>query len=81
VGGQHIEIYKQPVTDPGKNSKAGRLKLITREGEYATVPQSSPGKDELVEVFRDGRLLVDYSLEDVRGRAAKWFGRRAMAMA
>ena len=69
VGGEEREVYKEPVTDPGKNSKRGRMKLVVENGEYATVPENHPGRDELVEVFRDGRILRDYTLEEVRRRA------------
>ena len=35
VGGELREVYKQPITDSGKNSKRGRLDLIKDEnGEY-----------------------------------------------
>jgi nicotinamide phosphoribosyltransferase len=69
VNGVQRDVYKQPVTDPGKNSKAGRLKLILVQGVYKTVPENTPDKDQLVEVFRDGKILVDYKLDDIRSRA------------
>ncbi len=70
VDGQERDVFKQPVTDPGKNSKAGKLKLV-RDGDiFKTVKDSEKGKDELVEVFRNGRLLVDHTLEDVKRTAA-----------
>lgn len=70
VNGEEHGVYKQPATDPGKNSKRGRMKLVIDGGEYATVPQNNPGKDELVEVFRDGKVMRDYTFGEVRGRAA-----------
>ncbi len=69
VRGEERDVYKEPVTDPGKNSKAGRLKLVKEHGTYYTVNDSYPGRDELVEVFRDGRLLRKYTLDEVRERA------------
>ena len=35
--GELREVYKQPITDPGKNSKRGRLDLILKDGKYETV--------------------------------------------
>lgn len=72
------DVIKTPVTDPGKNSKAGRLKLIREGNEHKTVaiPNSwQEGKYDpttgncLVPVFRNGELLVDYSLKEIRERA------------
>lgn len=70
VDGQWIDIYKDPVTDSCKKSKRGRLKLIKENNQYKTVRLEEPGEDQLVEVFRDGRLLVDYSLNDVKNQIA-----------
>ena len=69
INGEERDVYKEPITDPGKNSKAGRLKLLKSHMMYYTVSDKSPGKDELVEVFRDGRLLRKYTLDEVRERA------------
>ena len=71
-------VFKKPVTDPGKNSKAGRLKLILRDGDYATVQEKANGEDQLVEVFRDGKVMRTYTLEEIRGRANGWFSRHLL---
>ena len=64
------DVMKDPVTDSGKRSKAGRMKLIRQtSGEYATVRESEPGIDLLVPVFENGELLQEYSLAEVRQRA------------
>ncbi len=73
VDGVERDVFKQPVTDPGKQSKRGRLGLVRRSGQLVTVPASecSPNEpNELVEVFRDGKLTAETSFEDVRRRAA-----------
>lgn len=74
INGEGREVFKSPITDRGKQSKSGRLKLIRVEGAhgstYNTVKESDPGEDQLVEVFRDGELLVRHNFEDVRKRAA-----------
>ncbi len=69
VNGKECDVYKQPVTDNGKRSKAGRLKLIRRGNGFATVTAEAPGDDLLEEVFRDGRLLIRQSFDDIRSRA------------
>jgi nicotinamide phosphoribosyltransferase len=67
VGGNWREVFKDPITDPGKTSKKGRLQLIKNEqGDYQTVPERPWNKDELVTVYENGQLLVDYTLEQVR---------------
>jgi nicotinamide phosphoribosyltransferase len=76
-------VAKDPATDSGKRSKAGRLTLLRHatRGEYETVtlPMSDEWRQEvergtwedaLVPVFDTGRLLVDDSFERVRARAA-----------
>jgi len=77
-------VRKQPVTDPGKDSKAGRLDLVRERladgtGRYRTIDRD--GKDillqlhgaslpsELVTVYENGAILKRYSLNDVRARA------------
>ncbi len=78
VDGRMRNVFKKPVTDPGKNSKAGRLKLILRDGDYATVQEKANGEDQLVEVFRDGKVMRTYTLEEIRGRANGWFSRHLL---
>ncbi len=69
VNGEERDVFKQPITDPGKNSKAGRLKVVlTQEGVLTTVSAKSDGTDNLVEVFRNGRILKEYTLDEIRGR-------------
>jgi nicotinamide phosphoribosyltransferase len=71
VKGEGQDVFKRPVTDETKNSKRGRLGLIREGGEYRTVPQSQAGaNDLLVPVFRDGSILKEWTLDEVR-RAAE----------
>jgi len=69
VDGAWRDVYKTPITDSGKNSKRGQLKLVKEDGEYRTKKLDSFGVDQLVEVFRDGELLEDWSLSEIRKRA------------
>lgn len=67
------DVYKQPVTDSGKVSKKGRLKLIKESsGMYTTIPMNVPTAQEdlLVEVFRDGEILKEYTFDEIRKNAA-----------
>ena len=34
-----VQVFKKPITDPGKNSKKGRLTLELQDGEYVTVQE------------------------------------------
>lgn len=75
--GKLIEVYKQPVTDAGKNSKRGRLDLIkTGSGEYQTVKletaeQISGENSQMRTVFENGELLIDDTLDNIRRRTLK----------
>lgn len=63
-------VMKDPVTDAGKRSKAGRLALIQGESGYRTVsPEEAGERDLLVPVFRNGVLLQDYPFDEIRARA------------
>lgn len=71
--GTSRDVYKQPVTDGGKKSKAGQLKLVRVEGAHGstliTVPENDPRPNELKEVFNTGRLIVDQNFDDIRRNA------------
>lgn len=78
VDGRWRDVFKAPVTDPAKRSKAGRLTLMYRGDVFATVRLDSPGclearmsgaTEMLRTVFEDGRLLVDDSFAAIRARA------------
>ncbi len=73
--GRLREVYKEPITDAGKNSKRGRLDLIRDEnGAYKTVKieatdSVSAENSQLRTVFENGALLIDDDLEAIRKRA------------
>lgn len=76
VDGDWIDVYKDPVTDKGKVSKRGRLTLIhhAEYGTYKSVALEGHDaplgfQDALIDVWRNGKLLVDHRLSDVRARA------------
>ena len=66
------EVFKDPVTDPGKKSKAGDLTLVMENGVYKTIKREDlvDGQtEELIKVFENGEMTKDYSFEEVRARA------------
>lgn len=70
VGGEERDVFKQPITDSGKNSKRGRLKLVrTPEGSFATLPDSTVGLDVLQTVFENGIVKQEYTFDDVKRNA------------
>ncbi len=73
VDGQPRDVYKDPVTDHGKKSKRGRLKLVRATGgqgrQFQTVLADEPGDDLLQTVFENGRLLVEHDFAGIRKRA------------
>ncbi len=74
VAGMGREIYKDPVTDDGtKKSAKGLLKIIKENGVYKLLDQVSWEEEkegELQEVFRDGKLLIDEKLSEIRKRVS-----------
>ncbi len=71
VKGKDVDVSKDPVTDPGKRSKPGRLELVRDfNGEYKTVRQGSMiMQDELKRVFRNGALSNVQTFAEIRERA------------
>lgn len=67
-----MDVCKQPVTDPSKGSKKGRLSLRRNSGGFLETIERGAGKPEedlLVTVFENGSLVQDYSLEEIRKNA------------
>lgn len=66
------EIFKDPITDDGTKKSAKGLMAIHREnGAYVLYDQLSweaERQGELREVFRDGKLLIDQSLAEIRAQ-------------
>jgi nicotinamide phosphoribosyltransferase len=77
VNGQGREIFKDPITDDGtKKSAKGLLQIYKNaEGQYCLKDQCTWEEEqlgELKEVFRDGKLLVDDSLKNIRQRISNF---------
>ena len=78
MNGAWIDVVKDPVTDPGKKSKAGRVTLWTNgTGEYVSsvdMPTQWADRgwtDALVPVYRDGVLQNEITFEQVRANSRK----------
>ena len=70
VNGEGRAIFKDPITDDGtKKSAKGLMKIELVDGQYTLTDEVSweeEQKGELKEVFRDGKLLIDQSLSEIR---------------
>jgi nicotinamide phosphoribosyltransferase len=73
--GEWIGFSKDPITDPGKQSKEGRLGLVYECGlgacGYRTLPEDIAEKKQnlLRTVYRNGDLLIEDTFETIRERA------------
>lgn len=72
VDGAGRSIFKDPVTDDGtKKSAKGLMQVVSENGTYLLKDQVSWEEERtgaLREIFRDGLLLVEESLADIRAR-------------
>lgn len=69
VDGVPVNVFKDPVTDPNKVSKRGRLMLSSQGGWCRTLPQDTGGhQDLMVPIFKDGEMLQEWTLSDIRKR-------------
>jgi nicotinamide phosphoribosyltransferase len=79
VNGEWRDVQKDPVTDPGKRSKAGRLALVRVPGpdgaEYKTIRAEEAAeyglKDMLRPVFKNGVILEEDTFASIRERNLK----------
>ena len=76
INGQWHDVYKQPITDPGKDSRAGRFILLKEGNEFVTVKREEgraiEGTDQLELVLEDGVLHRDQTLEEIRAIASSF---------
>lgn len=75
IDGESVDVSKDPITDPGKKSKAGRLDLIkTSDGEYKTVAlkdgQEAHPDSVMNTVFEWGDILYHTTFDECRARMA-----------
>lgn len=74
VNGQPVNVFKDPVSDEGmKKSARGLIRVEGKSGHYTYKDCCTPEEEaggELKEVFRDGKLLIDYTLAQIRANLA-----------
>jgi nicotinamide phosphoribosyltransferase len=64
-------VSKDPITDPIKKSKSGRLILLAQNGQYRTTTEDEGGwANVLRPVFFNGEVLIDEKFDVIRARAA-----------
>lgn len=64
-----VDVFKDPKTDSKKKSAKGLLRVELEDGTYVSYDQQTPEQEqqgELKEVFRDGNLLRETSLAEIR---------------
>lgn len=82
VNGEYVDVYKDPITDSGKRSKAGRLDTVCRHSavpygkDCVTVETVVLANDQIAHplsimqtVYENGDILVDDDFKSIRERA------------
>jgi len=72
VNGTPVPVYKDPITDKGKLSKKGKLRLVKdAQGKITTLTEGAgDDKDDLlVEVFNNGKIMKTWTWDEVLERA------------
>jgi len=75
IDGKWVDVFKDPVTDAGKRSKKGRITLIRNgKGEFITCStEQAEGHEKILQtVWKNGELLKDWTLEEVRARSNEY---------
>ncbi|USN15400.1 nicotinamide phosphoribosyltransferase [Brevundimonas phage vB_BpoS-Kikimora] len=74
IDGERVDIYKDPITDPGKKSKRGRFGLVRDEnGAFQTINRVNDAEDraDLIEArFYKGDVINASTLAQVRERVS-----------
>jgi len=73
INGKEKPIFKNPKTDDGtKKSQRGKVAVIKENNTFKTLDNlmlnDKVEGDQLVEIFRDGKLLVDERFSNIRAR-------------
>ena len=67
VNGQWRDVYKDPITDKGKRSKRGLVKLYYNGTNYVTATDKPDGyEDAMSTVYQDGWMCRRQSLDEIR---------------
>lgn len=75
INGERKEIFKSPKTDSGmKKSLRGLISVVKEDGKYVAYDCAHPADEsnsELKVVFEDGKLVKEFSLQEVRDNVRK----------
>jgi nicotinamide phosphoribosyltransferase len=81
INGEWVDVQKDPITDSGKKSKAGRVKLWTNSGgEFASSVEAPTGwtdkgvggwTEALKTVYMNGALFNEITFDEVRQNSRK----------
>jgi len=72
VNGEWVDVFKDPITDAGKQSKKGRVTLYNNgQGNLFSDVINKDYPDELVTVFEDGKIVKEYTFDEVRANSNK----------
>lgn len=72
VDDEWIDVQKDPITDSGKKSKAGRVDLWTNGTDYVSAvstPECADWTSALQTVFVNGTLINECTFDEVRARS------------
>ena len=74
--GTEQDVFKNPITDPSKASKKGRISTFVNSntGEYVVrrINETCDDfTDALVTVFEDGKIVKDFTMDEVRANTRK----------
>lgn len=71
VNGEWRDVYKQPITDFGKESKKGRVTLYRNENGFHTGLEGSSNYPEVLKtVYKNGKIIKEYSFDEIRKNAS-----------
>jgi len=75
IDNKKVDVYKDPITDPSKRSKAGNLDLIKLNGQYLTIDRNKNEypdiPSELDLVYRNGTMHRTQTLTEIRAQIDK----------
>lgn len=71
IDGEWIDVFKDPITDPGKKSMKGRFSVVLRDGKYMTLPyDENLGDEDLLKVrYKNGEVFDSPDFAAIRARA------------
>ena len=72
IDNNNIDVFKNPIDEPGKKSKKGKMTVNKIDGKIVTLCGESRNEEsDLLEVvFQNGYLAKEYSLEEIRDKSS-----------